>query len=106
MGHNYSDRKIRKLRREPMTKPPESGKQPPPLSTLARDGITKIRAWCCNPTCNHSTMLPIDRLVAKMGVEATIVDLERKLWCAKCGSRRVAAQPSWPNARGQGAWVD
>lgn len=83
-----------------MVMPRDTSTRPPPLSKFPRDGITTIRAWCCNPVCNHSAMLPIDNVVQRLGDEATIVDLERKLWCAKCGSRNVAAQPSWPAAAG------
>jgi hypothetical protein len=104
MGHNYSDRQIRKLRREHLKGAGPKSSSPAPLSHMPRDGITKVRVWCCNQTCNHSSMVTIDQVVQKLGPDATIVDLERKLWCAKCGGRKIAAQPSRPVVRGQGDW--
>jgi hypothetical protein len=65
----------------------------PTLEDLPQHGVTHIRLWCGNAhRCWHQGLLA----VTAIDLRQTIVDVERRLVCTRCGFIGGKAMPAWP----------
>ncbi len=85
-----SPSRTRALGGEPATPDPAT------LGDLAAAGLA-VFCWCNR--CSHHSELSSAVLAAQLGPATPVPALARRLRCAGCGGRDVAARPAWP-ARG------
>lgn len=80
----------------------------PTLQYLATESeIRHIEVHCSLRGCGHIGLIPIDKLIAQAGPDATLDDLSHRLRCAECekhGRERRAPglQPYWAEVHAPG----
>jgi hypothetical protein len=107
MGHNYTDRKIRKLRREHVTRRTGDDRQAAdyagvPLKRFLARGVAYLHVHCLSQRCSHAARLRIDMLIRRLGADFPTPAVKYHCRCSRCQGRNVDVMPSWPLIKGQG----
>ena len=50
----------------------------------------QLRVMCLRPSCAEVTTLERSFFAARYGVDATLAELQHRLFCAGCGSKSIA----------------
>lgn len=53
-----------------------------------------VFCWCNR--CGHSAVVETARLIPELGAALAVADLGLHMRCTSCGSKDIAARPSWP----------
>jgi hypothetical protein len=107
MGHNYTDRKIRKLRREHMTRRTGEDRRAAeyagvPLQRFLSRGVAFLHVHCLSHRCNHAARLRIDMLIRRLGPDFPMPAVKYHCRCSLCQGKHIDVMPSWPSTKGQG----
>lgn len=65
--------------RLPTDRPPG----PQTIGEIAADQVASVKCYACN----HVGELDVPALVAGLGAETLLIDVQRRLRCSKCGCR-------------------
>jgi hypothetical protein len=58
-----------------------------------------VFCWCNR--CGHSAVIETARLIPELGPELAVAELGVHMVCSSCGSKDIAARPSWPGIAAQ-----